>query len=308
LDDPADRAIAPAEIARRAEVARGMLERCIVCPRRCGAARLSGEAGRCRIAGAAVVSSAGPHFGEEEPISGDRGSGTIFFAGCNLHCRFCQNHDISWSVRGEEVSADELASIMLALESRGCHNVNLVSPTHVAPQALEALALARGRGLSIPIVWNSGGYDDLALLELLDGVVQIYMPDLKYADAAIAERYSGVPDYPEVARAALREMHRQVGPLALDPPGVATRGLLVRHLVLPGGLAGTAEVMRFLADELSEDTFVNVMPQYRPCHLVRGDPVLGRPITRAELGEALLLARRAGLRRCGGEPPVFVVG
>lgn len=289
--------LAPREIALRAEEARGLLTPCRVCPRRCGADRLGGEAGECRVALRAVVSSFGPHFGEEPPISGRRGSGTIFFAGCNLHCTFCQNHDISWSARGRAVEPDDLAGMMLGLESDGCHNINFVSPSHVAPQILAALAVARARGLALPVVWNSGGYDALALLALLDGVVEIYMPDLKYADAEIGDRYSGVPDYPEVARAALKEMHRQVGSLTMDGLGVATRGLLVRHLVLPQGLGGTAELMRFLAREVSVDTYVNVMAQYRPCHRIHDDPALGRSLAGREFREALELALEAGLHR-----------
>jgi putative pyruvate formate lyase activating enzyme len=264
--------------------------------------RLAGEPGECRVGRDAVVSSYGGHFGEEPPISGRSGSGTIFFAGCNLHCRFCQNHDISWSARGLPASAEDLAHILLELQAEGRHNANLVSPTHVTPQILDGLALACEAGLAIPLVWNSGGYDLVEMLELLDGVVDVYMPDLKYADAAVGARCSGVPDYPEVARAALREMHRQVGVLEMGSGGVATRGVLVRHLVLPGGLAGTAELMRFLAEELSPDTYVNVMAQYRPCHLVHGDPLLGRHLTGAEHREALAQAREAGLHRFARDP------
>jgi len=293
------------QLRERAEAASALLSPCRVCPRRCGADRLADEAGECRIGRDAIVSSYGGHHGEEPPISGGRGSGTIFFAGCNLHCRFCQNSDISWSARGVAVSAENLAGIMVAFEADGLHNVNVVSPTHVAPQILEALALARAAGLSIPLVWNSGGYDDLDVLALLDGVVEIYMPDLKYADPAVGQRYSGVPDYPEVARAALRQMHQQVGPLEVDAAGVAVRGVLVRHLVLPGGLSGTAELMRFLAEELSPETYVNVMAQYRPCHMVHGDAELGRSVTGAEYREAVRLAREAGLR-LAREPGAFL--
>lgn len=292
------------QIAARADAARALLSPCRVCPRRCGADRLAGEAGDCRIGRDAVVASFGGHFGEEPEVSGRRGSGTVFLSGCNLACRFCQNHDVSWACRGLAASAEDLATIFLSLEAEGRHNVNLVSPTHVTPQLLEALALARGRGLSVPILWNSGGYEEVSTLELLDGVVDVYMPDLKYADAAVGARWSGVPDYPEVARAAIGQMHRQVGDLALDADGVATRGLLVRHLVLPEGLAGTAALMRFLADELSVDTFVNVMAQYRPRHLVHDEPPLDRPVTPAEWREAVAMARAAGLSRLARDPPL----
>ena len=238
-----------------------------------------------------------PVVSEEAPLVGVRGSGTVFFSGCNLGCSFCQNHDISHARRGQEVDAAALCAAFLYVQEHGCHNLNLVTPTHVTAQILEALDLAAGRGLTIPVVYNCGGYEALDTLRLLDGVVEIYMPDLKYAAAAPGARYSGVPDYPEVARAALAEMHRQVGDLTLDEEGVAQRGLLVRHLVLPDGLAGTAAAMRFIAEELSAQTYVNVMDQYRPCGDVSGDASLGRRITAAEYEAALQAALDAGLTR-----------
>jgi putative pyruvate formate lyase activating enzyme len=244
-----------------------------------------------------VIASAGPHFGEETPISGRSGSGTIFFSGCNLQCAFCQNHDISHGRAGRDLEAAELAAIMLNLQAAGCHNLNLVTPSHVVPQILAALLIATDEGLTLPLVYNSGGYDSLETLRQLDGIVDIYMPDLKYASGEIAGEFSGAPDYPEVARSALREMHRQVGDLETDPAGVARRGLLVRHLVLPDGAAGTTESMRFLAEELSPATAVNVMAQYRPLFRAGEHPAIDRRPTPQEHEEACKAARRAGLHR-----------
>jgi putative pyruvate formate lyase activating enzyme len=240
------------------------------------------------------VSSAGPHFGEEDVLVGSGGSGTIFFAGCNLGCIFCQNCDISHLGEGREVSAERLASMMLGLQEVGCHNINFVTPTHCVPQILESLDLAAAKGLRVPLVYNCGGYECVETLRLLDGVFDIYMPDAKYADGAVAKRLSDAPDYPDVMRDALREMHRQVGDLELDERGIARRGLLVRHLVLPDGLAGTGDVMRFLAS-LSENTYVNVMAQYRPCYRAHEVPELARPISRDEFAGAVQMALDAGL-------------
>ena len=248
----------------------------------------------------ARVSSAGPHFGEEAPLVGTHGSGTVFFAWCNLSCVFCQNADISFGGSGADVSAEELAAVFLDIQDSGCENLNLVSPTHFTPQILAALDLAAARGLEMPLVWNTGGYEALRTLRLLDGVVDIYMPDLKYADESTALRLSGAPAYPAHACEAVREMHRQVGDLARGPDGIARRGLLVRHLVLPGGLAGTPEVMRFIADEISRETYVNVMGQYRPCHRAAELPGLDRRITAEEFDEAIADARTAGLHRLAG--------
>ncbi len=228
---------------------------------------------------------------------GRRGSGTIFFTYCNLKCLFCQNYTISQLGEGGAVDGEGLAGMMLSLQASGCHNINLVSPTHVVPYILEALELAVSRGLHLPLVYNSGGYDSLETLKLLDGVIDIYMPDMKYSDDKTAERFSGVKNYPEVNRAAVREMHRQVGDLQIDERGVAQRGLLVRHLVLPGGLAGTEGVVRFLAQEVSANTYLNIMAQYHPCHKAFDTPQLARPINREEFDEAVSLARRQGLSR-----------
>ncbi|HWU38415.1 MAG TPA: radical SAM protein, partial [Candidatus Acidoferrum sp.] len=284
---------------QRATAAEQLLQPCRVCPRECLAQRLQGTTGVCGVAEHALVSSYGPHFGEERPLVGVGGSGTIFLAHCNLRCVFCQNFEISQQEGGRVVSAKELAQMMLQLQGMGCHNINFVTPTHQAPQILKALPIAVEGGLQVPLVYNCGGYESLDMLQLLDGVFDIYMPDFKYADADTAKKYSQVEDYPEVAKAALRLMHRQVGDLTLDRRGIARRGLLVRHLILPNNLAGTAEVVLFLAG-LSEDTYVNIMGQYRPCYRAHEYPPLARRPTRAELDEARQLARTAGLHRLDG--------
>ncbi|MBN1659219.1 MAG: radical SAM protein [Anaerolineae bacterium] len=285
------------ELARRAEAAWARLEACDLCAQACGANRLvSSEGAGCHTADRALVSSYGPHFGEEDPLVGRGGSGTIFFAWCNLSCRFCQNAEISQMGQGRPVDPDDLAEMMLSLQKQGCHNINLVSPSHVVPQILAALALAARDGLRVPLVYNTGGYDALDTLALLDGVVDIYMPDMKYADADVGRRLSGVRNYPAVNQAAVKEMHRQVGDLTMDERGVAQRGLLVRHLVLPEGLAGTGAIVRFLAEKVSRHTYLNVMAQYRPYYRAHDLPPLDRPITGEEYAEAVHLAREAGLR------------
>jgi putative pyruvate formate lyase activating enzyme len=263
----------------------------------CKVDRLAGEKGYCRTPRQAVVASYGPHFGEERPLVGRRGSGTIFVSNCNLYCIFCQNYDISHGGQGERVSAQELAGIMVHLQQQGCHNINFVTPSHMIAQILEALPAAVEMGLHVPLVYNCGGYERTSALKLLDGVVDIYMPDFKFWDSLVAQELCDAPDYPERARSALREMHRQVGDLKLDAAGVGERGLLVRHLVMPEGLAGTASLMRFLAEEISRNTYVNVMDQYHPCGQAFGKPNLGRCITHQEFEEALDAAKQAGLWR-----------
>jgi putative pyruvate formate lyase activating enzyme len=285
------------ELKRRVAKAYARLEACDVCARECGVNRReSAEGAGCRTGERAIVSSVGPHFGEEDPLVGRGGSGTIFFAWCNLRCQFCQNADISQLGHGQEVDPEDLARMMLSLQSQGCHNINFVSPSHVVPQILAGLLIAAQAGLRLPLVYNTGGYDALRTLALLDGVVDIYMPDMKYADADVARRYSKIGGYPAVNQAAVREMHRQVGDLTMDERGVARRGLLVRHLVLPAGLASTPEVVRFLHDEVSPNTYINVMAQYRPCYRANELPPLDRSITNEEYAEAVGLARDAGLR------------
>jgi putative pyruvate formate lyase activating enzyme len=285
------------ELCERAAHARERLKSCTLCPRQCRVDRAGGETGFCGTGASALVASYGPHFGEEPPLVGRYGSGTIFFCGCNLGCIFCQNYDISHLREGSEVSAEELAAMMLSLQKGGRHNINLVTPTHVVPQILEALVVARAHGLTVPLVYNCGGYESVETLELLDGVIDIYMPDAKYSDDAVSTALCDAPDYWDVCRAALKEMHRQVGDLQIDARGIATRGLLVRHLVLPEGLAGTFEVMRFLAQEISENTYVNIMEQYRPCYRANEDARLRRRITMEEFAEALEEARKYGLHR-----------
>jgi putative pyruvate formate lyase activating enzyme len=285
------------ELESRAAECFEHLEACDLCARRCGVNRMRGELGSCRTGMRARVSSYGAHLGEERPLRGWRGSGTIFFGRCNLHCQYCQNYDISQTDDGEELQPEELASMMLELQAAGCHNINLVSPSHVVSQILAALPLAARGGLTLPLVYNTGGFDSLSTLRLLEGVVDIYMPDMKYADEAAAMRYSRVQGYPEVNRAAVREMHRQVGDLLIGDNGVAVGGVLVRHLVLPGGLAGTEAIARFLADEISCETYLNIMDQYHPAYLAGRYPELNRRIWPQEYGAALALARGAGLFR-----------
>ncbi len=285
------------ELELRVQEAWERLRACNLCPHSCGVDRLSGEKGFCRVAQGPMVSSYGPHFGEEAPLVGFSGSGTIFFTYCNMACVYCQNWEISHLGDGEVVSPQELARMMLALQARGCHNINLVTPTHQVPFILKALVLAVEEGLRIPLVYNCGGYESLETLALLDGVIDIYMPDFKYWDEEIALRLSKAPGYPEVARQALKEMHRQVGDLEIDARGVAVRGLLVRHLVLPGGLAGTKEILSWIAREISPNTYVNVMDQYYPCGQAWRYPPLDRRLYPEEYEEALAAARAAGLRR-----------
>ncbi|TET17244.1 MAG: radical SAM protein [Dehalococcoidia bacterium] len=285
------------ELKARVEKAKSILEECHLCPRYCGVNRLAGESGKCHITSQVVISSYGPHFGEEAPLVGRHGSGTIFFAYCNLRCVFCQNYTISQLGEGSAVNKEELAKMMLSLQAKGCHNINLVSPTHVVPYILDALELAVSMGLYLPVVYNTGGYDCVETLELLDGIIDIYMPDMKYSNGKIAEQLSGIKDYPKVNKAAIKEMHRQVGDLQIDEQGVAQRGLLVRHLVLPNRLAGTEEIVSFLAQEVSTNTYLNIMAQYHPCHNAFDIPQLARPVNKQEFHEAIDLAHQQGLDR-----------
>jgi len=285
------------ELRDRAARARELLRECTLCPRKCKVDRTADEQGFCGTGKDAIVASYGSHFGEEPPLVGRWGSGTIFFCGCNLGCMFCQNYDISHLKRGSAVSPGELAAMMLALQERGCHNINFVTPTHAVPQILDALVIARTNGLNVPLVYNCGGYESVDTLKLLDGVIDIYMPDMKYSDNAVSKSLSRAADYWEICRAAIKEMHRQVGNLQIDPEGVATSGLLVRHLVLPNGLAGTRDVMRFLVREISLDTYVNVMDQYRPCYKAADDSRINRHLTVNEYADAVNEARTQGLHR-----------
>ncbi|MCF8086347.1 MAG: radical SAM protein [Desulfohalobiaceae bacterium] len=285
-------------LRQRRDKAVEILRACRLCPRQCGMNRLEGERGFCQTQSAAPIASYHLHFGEEQPLVGGNGSGTIFFAGCNLGCVFCQNYDVS---RGADAAAQadpqQLAAVMLELQDRGAHNINLVTPTHVVPQILQALPHAMEGGLTLPLVYNCGGYEEVETLALLDGIVDIYMPDLKFADPNVAERLTGARDYPEKARAALCEMQRQVGDLETDGRGVARRGVIVRHLLLPDGLAGTREWLEFLAREISPRTYLTLMDQYRPCGEAKSYPELCSSISGEELQKAREEARRLGLTR-----------
>ena len=284
------------ELARHAEALRARLTGCDICPRNCGIDRLRGETEYCGIGARAVVAAACDHHGEEPAISGQRGSGTIFFAGCNLRCVYCQNHQISQDWRPlPETDSAALARYMLDLQVRGCHNINLVTPSHVVPQILDALCEAVPLGLELPLVYNSSGYDALATLRALDGIVDIYLPDLRYAAADVAAKYSDAADYPAVARAAVREMYRQVGNLEVDAAGVARRGVIVRHLILPNGLSGSREALRFLAEEISPQITLSVMGQYGPQHCAAQYPEIARRLADGEYAAVVDWLERFGL-------------
>ncbi len=271
-----------------------LMESCVVCPRKCKVNRLKGETGFCKASLKPMVSSVHAHFGEEPPISGFKGSGTIFFTHCSLRCVFCQNYPISQLGEGREVTVKELANMMLGLQKQNCHNVNFVTPSHYMPQILEAVLIARDMGLKLPLVYNCGGYESLEALKILDGVIDIYMPDMKYSDNEISKKYSFAKDYFEVSKKAVREMYRQVGDLKVEK-GVARKGLLIRHLVLPDNLAGSKKIFDFIIKELSPDTYVNIMAQYYPCHLASKFPEISRRITHKEYIDTLRLAKKKGL-------------
>jgi putative pyruvate formate lyase activating enzyme len=292
---------ATGELAERADRAYELLQSCTVCPRRCGVNRLEGGRGFCRTALSPVISWYGPHFGEEPPLVGEHGSGTIFVTHCNLACRFCQNFEISQCGKGRDVLPENLADMMIRLQRAGCHNINIVTPSHIVPQLIQSVSLAAGRGLSIPLVYNSGGYDSVETLRLLDGIIDIYMPDAKFWSNDVAAALSEAPDYVEVMKAAITEMHRQVGDLVIED-GIAVRGLIVRHLVLPENLAGSTAVLPWIAQEISRDTFVNIMDQYHPVDRAGEDkgtlfPALKRPVSPEEYHAAVRCARACGLHR-----------
>lgn len=292
--------LSPAELWERVYAAEKILQECTLCPRNCMVDRNSGGAGFCKTGNKPFVASWGPHFGEESPLAGRHGSGTIFFSSCNLGCIFCQNWSISHSGEGHEISFEKLAEIMMSLQDIKCHNINLVTPTHQMPMILRSIAIAVDMGLKIPIVYNCGGYESVESLKILDGIIDIYMPDLKYSDSGTALKYSEAENYPQAAKNAAKEMHRQVGDLLIDETGIARRGLLVRHLVLPEGLAGTREIVEFLAAEISENTYINIMDQYHPCYMAFKHPPLDRRITRKEYEDAVAAAMQAGLKRIAG--------
>jgi len=295
---------ASGELGVRARTAGEKLKDCDLCARYCRVDRTRTlEGAVCRTGTRAVVHSCGPHHGEEDPLRGSRGSGTIFFSWCNLRCVYCQNWEISQKGAGGEKEPEEIAGMMMRLQEAGCHNINFVSPSHVVPQILAAVSIAARRGLRLPLVYNTGGFDSLEALALLDGVIDIYMPDMKYADSAVGHALSKTRDYAEVNRAAVLEMHRQVGDLKLDSRGVARRGLLIRHLVLPGGRAGTAETLAWIASTISLNTYLNLMDQYHPCYRADEYPPLTRPLRREEFLEAVRAAERCGLSRLAHRAP-----
>jgi putative pyruvate formate lyase activating enzyme len=282
-----------------------ILKSCVLCPRMCRINRLDGETGICKTADQAVVSSFNAHFGEESPLVGENGSGTIFFTHCNLLCNFCQNYDISHEGYGEPVSDEMLAQMMLTLQNNGCHNINFVTPTHVVPQILSALEIAIENGLSIPLVYNTSAYDRVETLKLLKGIFDIYMPDFKFWDSDIADAACNAPDYPQKACSAIVEMHRQVGDLRTNESGIAEQGLIIRHLVMPREMAGTPQILRFIAQKVSKNSYVNIMPQYRPCGRAHEIDGLDRRITNKEYQAALSMAQKEGLLRLDRRGRVF---
>lgn len=296
------------QLAKKIKEASEILKKCVLCPRRCGIDRTSGKLGICKTGINAFVSSYGPHFGEEEPIVGENGSGTIFFTHCNLRCVFCQNYEISIEGKGFEMEDERLAYIMMELQNEGCHNINLVTPSHVVPQILRAIDLACEMGLSIPIVYNTSGYDSMETLRLLDGVIDIYMPDFKFWNPESSKMACNAPDYPEITRQALKEMHRQTGDLKTGDSGLARRGLLIRHLVMPGMIDETEAIMDFIAKEISKTTYVNIMPQYRPAGEAESFPKFNRMITGEEYRTALDAAVSSGLERLDSAGMRFIAG
>lgn len=272
-----------------------LLERCVICPRRCKVNRLKGELGFCQTGLKPKVCSFMPHRGEEPPISGTRGSGTIFFSNCNMACVYCQNYEFSQLGQGREVDLETLADFMLQLQNMGCHNINLVTPTHVMPQILKSLYLAVEAGLKLPIVYNTGGFELPEIIKLLDGIIDIYLADMRYADAENALKYSSAVDYPQFNQEAVKEMHRQVGRLELDAEGIIKKGLIIRHLVLPNRLSGTEGLMRFISQELSKDTYISLMSQYAPYFKAQQFKELNRRIIHAEYEEAVDLMHKYGL-------------
>lgn len=287
----------PVELKKREELLNVMLEECRICPNECGADRINGEAGICHSTDEVIISSYGPHFGEEPELVGLYGSGTIFFTNCNLSCIYCQNYDISQLGIGQKISVDELADIMISLQRRGCHNVNFVTPTHFVPQIVAALNIAIEKGFELPLVYNSGGYESVDTLKLLEDIIDIYMPDIKYSDNEIATRLSGIKNYWNVVRAAVKEMYRQVGDLHIDRKGVAKRGLIVRHLILPNNLSGSEKVIDYIADEISKHTYINIMDQYHPSFKANEVKELNRRINDEEYQRVLDYARMRGLYR-----------
>lgn len=283
-------------LAEKVKEAYSLLGKCCLCARNCSANRINGEKGFCGHTDKAVISSYGPHFGEETPLVGHNGSGTIFIASCNLLCVFCQNYDISHQNSGFEMTPEKIAEIMISLEKRGCHNINLVTPSHQLPFLIDAIQIAIPKGLKAPVVWNCGGYESMKALNLLDGIVDIYMPDFKFWGKDSSRKYCQAEDYPEIARAAIKEMHRQVGNLSMDDHGIAKRGLLIRHLVMPDDVCQTENILRWIAEEISSDTYVNVMNQYRPCYKASLYREINRQLSDREYLNAVLAGKECKLR------------
>lgn len=290
--------LSPVELKSRAEGLLELQKECRLCPQLCLAKRETGEMGECRSTCELRISSLGPHFGEEPPLVGTNGSGTIFLTNCNLGCVFCQNYDISHLGIGSTTTIPELSSIMLKLQNLGCHNINFVTPTHFVPQIVQALILSIEKGLEIPLVYNCGGYESVETLKLLDGIIDIYMPDIKYSDNTHAEKYSNAPGYWEIVQSAVKEMHRQVGDLKISKRGIAQRGLIVRHLVLPNDIAGSKKVIDFIAGEISTNTYLNIMDQYHPAYRSNQHDELNRTITKAEYSNVISYAQSKSLLRC----------
>ena len=285
------------ELQQRIRLLKEFLQECRLCPRQCCINRLNGEVGYCGAGSELMVSSAFPHFGEERPLVGYHGSGTIFLTHCNLRCVFCQNYDISHLGRGEPITPSEMARAMLRLQEMGCHNINFVTPTQYAPLIVESLLEAIPMGLQLPIVYNCSGYESIEVIQLLEGVIDIYMPDAKYMDEEYSKRFSNAPDYPEVLKKVLKEMHCQVGDLTIDANGIAERGLLIRHLVMPQGVSSSGAILKFIAEEISVHSYVNLMDQYRPEYQSNDYPEISRRITHKEYMEAVQLAKRFHLYR-----------
>lgn len=284
------------ELQKRVNILNSMLQDCVLCPHQCKVDRTNGIRGYCKTLDNVIVSGADTHFGEEKELVGRYGSGTIFFSHCNLTCVFCQNYEISYCGEGQDISPAALSEIMLYLQKKKCHNINLVSPGHIVPQIVEGILLAAKKGLNIPIVYNTNGYDLTDTLRLLDGIVDIYLPDLKFGNDATAQKYLGVKQYYSIAKAAVKEMHRQVGNLTINDLDIAYHGLLIRHLVMPENLAATEEIMRFIANEISPDTYVNIMAQYYPSHRAHEYQALKRRITKQEFASAISAAEKVGLK------------
>lgn len=285
------------ELERRIKTLVKILKRCTLCPRRCQVNRIDGNVGYCGAGKALKVSSAFSHFGEERPLVGRKGSGTIFLTHCNLRCSFCQNYDISHQGVGDDMTSEQLAHVMVFLQEQGCHNINFVTPTHYVPQIISALPAAIDLGLNLPIVYNCGGYESLEVIQLLEGIVDIYMPDAKFSNDEMAGRYADAPDYFSILKSVLKEMHRQVGALKIAEDGVACRGVIIRHLVMPNDVAGSERIIKFIANHISRDSYVNIMNQYRPCFQANHDSLINRTIRADEYHNVIEMAKQYGLHR-----------